>query len=523
MLNAFVTALSDFVTNIREWDGLMDSYREYPSDFEPSPPSEVPGGDVSATIGTDERRMHVRAYNYWVSLLDGRDFPSIEDLEPADVADFSGHSVLLDFTCGRKNPAIPYIGAEIRDECGLDDDSRNIGDVPSRSLLSRLTDHYMQIIANRAPIGFEAEFLNQRSENICYRGILMPFSSDGDAIDFIYGVINWKTVAQGGQTGGSFVSEVPVQHEESDVLLLEEAVAPVCRDASEPEAERAFVHEQAGEFVAEEQVAEQPFVDGEPSLETGVDMPIEGTFDGEHGPWADGPSAELDTDPAVEHAPAPVQFAWEEGPLAEAADDEIPALVLDENAGLADRLWAARETAESVKAGEGRTRVSLYRALSLAYDVALVAEQNPQDYEELLEESGVKAQARAPMTPIVKLVFGVDYDKARLTEFAAALAYAWRQDVGLGEFRKLIEKQSGGLKALVAAERAARRPETKVDTKGDAARAKLRSATAISLADVPAGEEFAVIVTRRNGDGSHEPVAIVDDESLVERAIRKVA
>ena len=53
---------------------------------------------------------------------------------------------------------------------------RTISEVPSRSLLSRLTDHYMQIIANRAPIGFEAEFVNQRSENICYRGILMPFS-----------------------------------------------------------------------------------------------------------------------------------------------------------------------------------------------------------------------------------------------------------------------------------------------------------------------------------------------------------
>ena len=64
--------------------------------------------------------------------------------------------------------------------------------MPSRSLLSRLTDHYLQIIANRAPIGFEAEFVNQRGEPICYRGILMPFSSDGDTIDFIYGVINWK-------------------------------------------------------------------------------------------------------------------------------------------------------------------------------------------------------------------------------------------------------------------------------------------------------------------------------------------
>ena len=173
----------------------MDSYREHPNDFDPDGVSDsAQPQDVSAAIGTDERRMHVRAYNYWVSLLEGRDFPSIEDFEPANVQDFAGHSVLLDFTCGPDNPAIPYIGGDVRDECGLSDDARTISDVPSRSLLSRLTDHYMQIIANRAPIGFEAEFINQRSENICYRGILMPFSSDGDTIDFIYGVINWKTV-----------------------------------------------------------------------------------------------------------------------------------------------------------------------------------------------------------------------------------------------------------------------------------------------------------------------------------------
>src|SRR5438552_16217679 len=173
----------------------MDGYSGYPRDFDPSSSEEtVPANDVTAAIGTDERRMHVRAYNYWVSLLDGRDFPSIEDLEPGDVQDFAANSVLLDFTCGKDNPALPYVGTAIRDECALDDDMRTIADVPSRSLLSRLTDHYMQIIANRAPVGFEAEFDNPTGESICYRGILMPFSSDGDAIDFIYGVINWKTV-----------------------------------------------------------------------------------------------------------------------------------------------------------------------------------------------------------------------------------------------------------------------------------------------------------------------------------------
>ena len=48
--------------------------------------------------------------------------------------------------------------------------------------------------------------------------------------------------------------------------------------------------------------------------------------------------------------------------------------------------------------------------MSHAYDFALAAEREPTDYAELLEESGMKGQARAPMTPIVKLVFGIDYD-----------------------------------------------------------------------------------------------------------------
>src|SRR5690606_17219701 len=36
---------------------------------------------------------------------------------------------------------------------------------------------------------------NQRSATILYRGILLPFSADDEAIDFIYGVINWKELA----------------------------------------------------------------------------------------------------------------------------------------------------------------------------------------------------------------------------------------------------------------------------------------------------------------------------------------
>ena len=455
----------------------MDGFREYPSEFDLPQASEAEQPyDVSAAIGTDERRMHVRAYNHWVSLLNGRDFPTIDDLDSSEVEDFAAHSVLLDFTCGHDNPAIPYIGPAIRDECGLNDDMRNISDGPSRSLLSRLTDHYMQIIANRSPVGFEAEFENPAGETICYRGILMPFSSDGDAIDFIYGVINWKHVDAADEAQAAPIGFVPAEQNSSPQAVADDIPVEI----------------------------EEPLELTVPVAELEPEEVNEGV-------------AEFDEPVA---APPRVPFSWEVE--SDADEDALPEVTLDADAGLADRLWAARETAESVKAGEGRTRAALYQALSLAYDFAIAADQNPHEYAELLEESGVKAQARAPMTPIVKLVFGIDYDKARLTEFAAALSYARRQDIEFGGFQKFIEQQAGGLKGLVAAERAARRPEAKADTRSEAARAQLRSAPALSLADVPARDEFALVLTRRGPDGQHEPVAFVDDEAMIERAIRRL-
>lgn len=154
--------------------------------------SESGVGDVETSFGSDERRMQVRAYNHWVSLLRNRPYPAIGDLDPASIADFGGNSVLLDFTAGLENPAIPFIGRALREECGVSASVKRINDVPARSLLSRLTDHYLKIIAKCAPVGFEAEFIGLRGHETLYRGVLMPFSSDGETIDFIYGVINWK-------------------------------------------------------------------------------------------------------------------------------------------------------------------------------------------------------------------------------------------------------------------------------------------------------------------------------------------
>ncbi len=169
----------------------MDNFRDFANELEPAFGSHAP--EVPDELdSSDERRMQVRAYNYWASLLAGRDFPSIEDLEPSSIADFAKHSVLLDFTTGPANATTAYVGAALRRECDMDADNDSLAEVPGGSLLSRLAGYYPQILDSRAPVGVEVTFANQRGQGRCYRGILMPFSSDGDTIDFVYGVFNWS-------------------------------------------------------------------------------------------------------------------------------------------------------------------------------------------------------------------------------------------------------------------------------------------------------------------------------------------
>ncbi len=157
--------------------------------------------DLGAVLGDEpddltgrERRVSVRAYNYWASLLAGRNFPSVADLNANDIESFRDTSILLDFSGDINKPVLRYVGKLLREECGLSLNALKPEDVPGRSLLSRLTDHYLEILANRAPIGFEAEFNNLRGHLSMYRGILMPLSDDGDTINFIYGVISWKEI-----------------------------------------------------------------------------------------------------------------------------------------------------------------------------------------------------------------------------------------------------------------------------------------------------------------------------------------
>lgn len=623
---------------------------------------EADGGDVAreappSPVGQDERRMQVRAYNHWASLLQDRNFPSIEDLDPAALPDFGPHSVLLDFTGGIENPAVQYLGEELARECGATGTLRSLDDVPSRSLLSRITDHYMQILANQAPIGFEAEFVNQRGASILYRGILLPFSSDDDSIDFIFGVINWKEVAdqlaadellleidQALETraspellptdrnaaagvadwaDGPAVDEAPVEHAASgtsraddedevdwgedapgeDAGAIAEFVLPDIGDADEEDTidhnAYASLMPSGGDDEDEDGLASGSGLAGlrskltkkplDLSLVQAIAPPTQGTNDAAadghhdfpapvfghddsrfasllgHDPEPDDDTGDEDGDdgwgapldpghPAAspeeeaaapsarealtEAAPLPGETAHDfalptplNALVGEAADETIPPSPAqhDDATGLFDTLAAARELARVAASSEDRSRAALYGAVGRAYDVSLAAAEAPDEFAELVAESGLAMQDRAPMTPVVKLVFGADYDKTRLTEYAAVLSHAHRRGIGRGGLRDFLMQAEGGLKGVVQAERRLRReeegkPVEPANVLREALARKLRQLELHGFDAIdPEGPEFGVVVIRRLASGE---IAVLgdcsDDLALVERAARKL-
>jgi hypothetical protein len=155
-------------------------------------------GEIAAAVPGDDRahggeqRMHMRAYDIWLNAPRRGEFPAWRTVMSRGRHDFGNHALLLDIAHDIENPQIIAIGEILRSESGIGDGVNHVRDIPGRSLASRLSDQFFQSVANRAPVGIEAEFVDNSGRNFLYRSILLPCSSDGDAFDVVLGIINWK-------------------------------------------------------------------------------------------------------------------------------------------------------------------------------------------------------------------------------------------------------------------------------------------------------------------------------------------
>ena len=178
----------------------------------------------------------------------------------------------------------------------------------------------------------------------------------------------------------------------------------------------------------------------------------------------------------------------------------------------AKQLSDARQAWEETPHLGAGARTALYKTLQSAFKLFEQAEADPVAWKKLLANSGLRQQARAPFTPALKLVFGKDHDKTRLTEYAAALAHARRNHIDSVSFIDWIEAVPGGIKGCVEQERLAKRAGKQLGASHDS---KITVLSAPTLGQVtleaacamPEGE-LVLAYVRRTADGFGEVVVL---------------
>ena len=377
-----------------------------------------------------EERVTQRLRDYWNTLRGEQQFPSRANFRMEAVTGLGPHAFALDLPHGVDDPVFRFVGKALSDDCGKDFTLMPLSAVPPHTLLAEVARRYTDVIDRKTPVEFAEEHVGADGSTTLFRGAMLPFSEDGQTLDFIVGAITYKKKS-------------------SETTL-----------AAVPAADTARADE--GAAVAPSAVGH---VSGLPRLSQSL--------------------------------------------------EECQAL--------------AREVVQA----DSKSRATLYRALESAYAFYFECEGDREAYAELRTAAGIGLQVRAPFTPIVKLVFGIEYDKTRLSEYATALCYAQRNDRTAETVKSFIETHEGGIKGCVKVERAARRAE-KGAKRDDLELAKgiLRQIPAIGqVMDAGPGKaEFVVMLGRRAMDeaGTVHVLTVLDEkksavEAVIKRTAKKVA
>lgn len=298
------------------------------------------------------------------------------------------------------------------------------------------------------------------------RGVILPFSSTGDHPHFSMVVANSRLVHAEEDASVGGIAETAPQPETSEPDTSE----PIAPDTSDTETDEHTVEPEAV-FPDETPPESQKISSPEEASETAADAPEDGLF-----------GAAVD---------------------------------------------ACRAAAGGVAHLDGGGREKLYQALAAALALHEQAAANPAAFAETLKQFGLKKQARAPFTPALKLTFGKDYDKTRLTEYAAALAYACRQGQSSDTLAGFLEQEPGGIKGCVRRERAARRGEAGTSSARLQEKAAdiVRGLPCVRASALESDEEFCLVIARRVEDGGgYELIGPADvGQNTVDAAIRRLA
>lgn len=425
------------------------------------------------TIDPAERRKHASVFNYWLSIRGTRQFPTIRDLDPLEISDAGPFSVLVEMIGAGEDAEIRHLGQAIK--AGVE--ASRISDVPSPSLLACIHAKLPIVAASRQAFAFEDQFATDAGAQRCWV-TLLPLSANGTWIDFVYGFVSLDDAsAEAPEAANADQPDAPesaaqapqdskVELPPSDEIdpldpalepssIVDEPSLDAVPLATEESVEIPEIEPQPVEF--EPDPAPVAALEAGPAPEPDFGPERESESEPDHAaPTKAGFSAKLfeglasvggfygksaQASPAMAPPPAPAP-ADDDADKPDQVSQQMTAQPVLEGS-LQDKLTAVRATADAARQAQERSNLALYEGLGAAYDFALDAEDQPEDYLRLVESQGLKIQLRSPMTPVVRLAFAGLTDDDTIGQLEAVLAWALKADLPRGSLAERIQSEGG--------------------------------------------------------------------------------
>jgi hypothetical protein len=145
--------------------------------------------EKEALSGLSERRLSRRILAYWLDKCGGKDYPSLEDIDPQALGADWDFCFVIDALAAHPFPTFTYMGKEIAKYSGTflaGEDDWN------KSILDKATCHLSEVNQKHDAILIEETLVRFDGSKILFRCVLLPLSEDGMKISHILGAANGR-------------------------------------------------------------------------------------------------------------------------------------------------------------------------------------------------------------------------------------------------------------------------------------------------------------------------------------------
>ena len=131
--------------------------------------------------------------DYWDCKRDGRRMPARRDIEPTEIMELLPYVVLIDVERNPVDFRYRLMGTAVAARFGHDHTGARFSALPQQSPGTEVWNTATRILQEKRPIVSHVPYVgfNRWIQN--YRDISMPLSEDDDAVNMIFGVLQFET------------------------------------------------------------------------------------------------------------------------------------------------------------------------------------------------------------------------------------------------------------------------------------------------------------------------------------------